>query len=230
MATAFTRISRESRRVIEVLDEAREESTRLSEPAPFITTEELGRFAGEFRKLVPGMDAVVLSGGLAAGLPLDIYASLATYAAEASVPAIIHAGGLALWRSLDRRPALVLIAFTAGGPGAGASDGPGRPAGPGFANAAASCRRGCRRGRPGSRRAGRAVAGRAGGLPGLSAVRGGRGGGAAASRDAGLAWPNALRHAVALGARPTCSARSIWMLTTCFVRGRADPADGSSPG
>ena len=35
-------------------DEAREESTRLSEPAPFITTEELGRFAGEFRKLVPG--------------------------------------------------------------------------------------------------------------------------------------------------------------------------------
>ena len=93
VATAFTRIGRESRRVIEVLDEAREESTRLSEPAPFITTEELGRFAGEFRKLLPGLDAVVLSGGLAAGLPLDMYASLASYAAEASVPAIVHAGG-----------------------------------------------------------------------------------------------------------------------------------------
>ena len=54
VTTAFTRISRESRRVVEVVDEAREESTWLSEPAPFITTEELGRFAGEFRKLVPG--------------------------------------------------------------------------------------------------------------------------------------------------------------------------------
>jgi hypothetical protein len=34
VATAFTTIGRESRRVIEVLDEAREQSTRLTEPAP----------------------------------------------------------------------------------------------------------------------------------------------------------------------------------------------------
>ena len=121
VATAFTTIGRESRRVIEVLDEAREQSTRLSEPAPFITTEELGRFAAEFRKLLPGTDAVVLSGGLPSGMPTDIYASLASYAAEASVPAIVHAGGPALWRSLDRHPALVLIASTAGVPGAGVS-------------------------------------------------------------------------------------------------------------
>ena len=53
VATAFTTIGRESRRVIEVLDEAREQSTRLSEPAPFITTEELGRFAAEFLELCP---------------------------------------------------------------------------------------------------------------------------------------------------------------------------------
>ena len=121
VATAFTTIGRESRRVIEVLDEAREQSTRLTEPAPFITTEELGRFAAEFRKLLPGTDAVVLSGGLPSGMPTDIYASLASYAAEASVPAIVHAGGPALWRSLDRHPALVLIASTAGVPGAGVS-------------------------------------------------------------------------------------------------------------
>jgi tagatose 6-phosphate kinase len=124
VGTAFTRIGHESRRVVEVLDEERESSTWLTEPAPFITTEELGRFAGEFRKLLSGAEAVVLSGGLPAGLPLDIYASLVSYAAEAGVPAIVHAGGPILWRSLSRHPAMVLAATTAGPPGAGVSTGP----------------------------------------------------------------------------------------------------------
>ena len=90
--------------MVEVLDEAREQRTRLAEAAPFITTEELGGFAGEYRKLLSGMDAVVLSGGLPAGLPVDVYASLVSYAAKASVPAMVHAGGPALWHALDRHP------------------------------------------------------------------------------------------------------------------------------
>lgn len=197
VVTAFTRIGRESRRVIEVLDEAREESTRLSEPAPFITTEELGRFAGEFRKLVAGMDAVVLSGGLPSGLPMDIYASLARYAAEASVPAIVHAGGPALWRSLDRQPALVLIASTAGVPGAGVSAGPadllarGSQAAVMLSGAALLA----------------AVAGPGGqwraaleGYPGLSLSGEGVVAGLLPAVTQGWPWPDALRHAVALGA------------------------------
>jgi tagatose 6-phosphate kinase len=124
VATAFTQIGQESRRTVEVLDEAREQSTALTEPAPFITTEELGRFAAEYRKLLPGAEAVVLSGGLPSGLPVDIYASLVSYAADAEVPAIVHAGGPALWQSLPRSPALVLPASTAGPPGAGQSSGP----------------------------------------------------------------------------------------------------------
>ncbi len=198
VTTVFTRISRESRRVVEVVDEAREESTWLSEPAPFITTEELGRFAGEFRKLVGGMDAVVLSGGLPAGLPLDIYASLATYAAEASVPAIIHAGGPALWRSLERHPALVLLASTAGVPGAGGSEGPAALVTRGSRAAAmlsgAALLAAAANGSTGQWRAALE------GYPGLSL--------SAEAVVAGLlpavtqhwAWPDALRHAVALGA------------------------------
>jgi tagatose 6-phosphate kinase len=221
VATAFTRIGRESRRVIEVLDEAREESTRLSEPAPFITTEELGRFAGEFRKLLPGLDAVVLSGGLAAGLPLDMYASLASYAAEASVPAIVHAGGPVMWRTLDRHPALVLIASTAGVPGAGVSESPAAllargsraavmlsgaallaaavpgPAGPGPAGPAA-------RGPAGPGPAGPSPDGqwRAAleGYPGLSLSAEAVVAGLLPAVTQGWAWPDALRHAVALGA------------------------------
>jgi tagatose 6-phosphate kinase len=221
VTTAFTRIGRESRRVIEVLDEVREESTRLSEPAPFITTEELGRFAGEFRKLLPGLDAVVLSGGLAAGLPLDMYASLASYAAEASVPAIVHAGGPVLWRTLDRHPALVLIASTAGVPGAGVSESPAAllargsraavmlsgaallaaavpgPAGPGPAGPAAPGPAGPGPAGPGPDGQWRAALE---GYPGLSLSAEAVVAGLLPAVTQGWSWPDALRHAVALGA------------------------------
>ena len=229
VATAFTTIGRESRRVIEVLDEAREQSTRLSEPAPFITTEELGRFAAEFRKLLPGADAVVLSGGLPSGMPTDIYASLASYAAEASVPAIVHAGGPALWRSLDRHPALVLIASTAGVPGAGVSVRP-----------AALVARGSR------------AAAMLSGATLLAAVAPGPGGqwlaeleeypGLSLSAEAvvagllpavtqGWPWPDALRHAVALGASSDplgevdLDAYDLFSSEVVLA-----PAGGSSPG
>jgi tagatose 6-phosphate kinase len=195
---AFTRISRESRRVVEVADEAREQSTWLSEPAPFITTEELGRFAGEFRKLLPGMDAVVLSGGLPAGLPLDIYASLASYAAEASVPAIIHAGGPALWRSLERHPALVLLASTAGVPGAGASEGPAALVTRGSKAAAmlsgAALLAAASNGHAGQWRAALE------GYPGLSLSAEAVVAGLLPAVTQGWTWPDALVHAVALGA------------------------------
>jgi tagatose 6-phosphate kinase len=228
-ATAFTRISRESRRVIEVLDEAREESTRLSEPAPFITTEELGRFAGEFRKLVQGADAVVLSGGLASGLPLDIYASLASYAAEASVPAIVHAGGPALWRSLDRHPALVLIASTAGAAGAGASTGPAALLARG-ANAAVML--------SGAALLAASTSGPGGpwraaleGYPGLSLSAEAVVAGLLPAVVQGWAWPDALRHAVALGASADVLGEvdldAYDMLSSEVV---VAPADGPSPG
>jgi tagatose 6-phosphate kinase len=198
VTTAFTRISRESRRIVEVLDEAREESTQLSEPAPFITTEELGRFAGEFRKLLPGMDAVVLSGGLPAGLPLDVYASLASYAAEASVPAIIHAGGPALWRSLERHPAMVLLASTAGVPGAGGSEGPAALVNRGSKAAAmlsgAALLAAAANGHVRQWRAALE------GYPGLSLSAEAVVAGLLPAVTQGWAWPDALRHAVALGA------------------------------
>jgi fructose-1-phosphate kinase PfkB-like protein len=232
VATAFTRISRESRRIVEVLDEAREESTRLSEPPPFITTEELGRFAGEFRKLVPGMDAVILSGGLAAGLPLDIYASLASYAAEASVPAIIHAGGPALWRSLDRRPALVLLASTAGVPGAGVSEGPatmvarGAKAAAMLSGAALLAAAAGGPGEPGGQW--RAALE---GLPGLSLSAEAVVAGLLPAVTQGWAWPDALRHAVALGASADLLGEvdldAYDLLSSEVVLG---PAAGSSPG
>jgi tagatose 6-phosphate kinase len=104
----FTGIGRESRRVLEVLDHATGRRLQFSEPGPFITTEELGRFAADYRRWLAGATAVVLCGSLPAGMPPEIYGSLATYAAEAGVPAILDAGGPALRYGVARHPALVI--------------------------------------------------------------------------------------------------------------------------
>jgi tagatose 6-phosphate kinase len=119
VATQFTWISGESRRVVEVASEGsgggvpgtgRKDDvvTTFCEPAPYITTEELGRLAADYRSLMGDATAAVLSGSLPAGLPAETYGSLATYAAEAGVPVVLDAGGPALWLGVSRRPALVL--------------------------------------------------------------------------------------------------------------------------
>jgi tagatose 6-phosphate kinase len=104
----FTGIGSESRRVLEVRDDADGRLLRFSEPGPYITTEELGRFAADYRRLLTSAAAVVLSGSLPDGLPPDMYASLVRYAAEAGVPAILDAGGEELVLAARNRPDLVV--------------------------------------------------------------------------------------------------------------------------
>ena len=116
----FTPIGRESLRVVEITDAAGQ-TTTLAEPAPYITTEEVGRLAADYRGLLAGAVAVVLSGSLPAGLPPEIYGTLATYAADAGVPAVIDAGGTELSHGLARRPALAIP--DPAGPGGTGPDG-----------------------------------------------------------------------------------------------------------
>jgi tagatose 6-phosphate kinase len=108
IATQFTPIAMESRRAVRVADGPAGQVTTFDEPAPYITTEELGRLARDYRALMEGATAAVLCGSLPAGLPPEIYASLASYAAEAGVPAVLDADGSALWPAISRRPALVI--------------------------------------------------------------------------------------------------------------------------
>jgi tagatose 6-phosphate kinase len=81
---------------------------RFGEPGPYITTEELGRFAADYRRLMSGAAAVVLCGSLPDGLPADTYGSLVTYAAEAGVPVILDAGGEELKHAVGHGPDLVV--------------------------------------------------------------------------------------------------------------------------
>jgi len=110
VATRFTAIGRESRRVLEVSDRSGALPTAYGEPAPYITTEELGRLAADYRRLMTGAIAAVLSGSLPAGMPPETYGTLASYAADVGVPVVLDADGPASWHGASRRPALVITA------------------------------------------------------------------------------------------------------------------------
>lgn len=116
--TAFTLIRGESRRFFRFTD-AGGVVLRFGEPAPYITTEELGRFAADYRRLLAGAAAVVLCGSLPDGLPPDTYGSLVTYAAEAGVPVILDAGGEELKHALGHGPDLVVAETSMAGAGPG---------------------------------------------------------------------------------------------------------------
>ena len=90
---------------------------RFGEPAPYITTEELGRFAADYRRLMAGAAAVVLCGSLPDGLPADTYGSLVTYAVEAGVPVILDAGGEELKHAVGHGPDLVVAESSSAEPG-----------------------------------------------------------------------------------------------------------------
>jgi tagatose 6-phosphate kinase len=131
VATQFTRINGESRRILEITDAADGSVTTFGEPAPFITTEELGRLAADYRALMADATAAVLCGSLPDGLPAETYGSLASYAAEAGVPVVLDASGSALRHAVSRRPALVIPGDAAGDPaatGGGMGDATGDPA------------------------------------------------------------------------------------------------------
>jgi tagatose 6-phosphate kinase len=108
VVTKFTRIGAESRRVVQIQDVTSGQTTSFREPAPYITTEELGRLAADYRALLDDATAVVLCGTLPLGLPAETYGSFTSYAAEAGVPVVLNAGGSALAHAAVRGPALVL--------------------------------------------------------------------------------------------------------------------------
>jgi tagatose 6-phosphate kinase len=115
----FTSIGRESRRTFWIKDRETGQELRLREPGPYVTTEELGRFAADFRRRLEDATAVVLCGTLPQGLPVEIYGSLVSYAADAGIPAVVDADGEELQHGARRRPQLAITGgANAAGPGA----------------------------------------------------------------------------------------------------------------
>jgi tagatose 6-phosphate kinase len=187
----FTRIGRESRRIFAITEHETSRGLRLREAGPYVTTEELGRFASDFRRLLEGATAVVMSGSLPPGLPSDIYGSLVSYAAAAGVPVIVDADGEAVAHGARRGPDLVITgADTPLGPGPGAvvtaGDGALRVVtGDGWWTAELDAEKTGGRGELVGGRTGDRGALVAGMVPGLLL---------------GWSWPDRVRHAVALAA------------------------------
>ena len=76
----------------------------FNEPGPEVTAAEFGLMVGRFTDLLATAEAVVISGSLPRGVPLDAYATLAAIAAEHGVPAIVDADGEPLRHAPGGRP------------------------------------------------------------------------------------------------------------------------------
>lgn len=96
-----------SRRTVTVTTAGCGESTGFYEPGPPITTAEWQAFLAAYRDEVDECVLAVLAGSLPPGVPPDAYRQLTAAARARSVPVIIDAHGKALLHALDAGPSLV---------------------------------------------------------------------------------------------------------------------------
>ncbi|MEV6055130.1 1-phosphofructokinase family hexose kinase [Streptomyces sp. NPDC052107] len=100
-------IAGETRRTVAVVDEQAGDTAVLLEPGPVVSAAEWAHFLERFDRLLPGASAVVLSGSLPGGLPVDAYAVLLRRARAHGVPAVLDADGEALRAGLAEAPDLI---------------------------------------------------------------------------------------------------------------------------
>jgi tagatose 6-phosphate kinase len=104
--TAFTPVYGPTRRTFTMVDSTGGVAS-FYEPGPVVDADELAGFLDDYRKVLAGADAVVLSGSLPPGLPDGIYATLIEMASAAGVPAVLDAHGEALRLGAAAGPVIV---------------------------------------------------------------------------------------------------------------------------
>jgi tagatose 6-phosphate kinase len=96
-----------SRRTVSAFSVEDAAVTAYYETGTPVARPEWEEFTGRFSQLVDGAAAVVLSGSLPAGLPVDAYGVLATLAADASAAVFVDTQPAPLLAALGAKPALV---------------------------------------------------------------------------------------------------------------------------
>jgi tagatose 6-phosphate kinase len=100
------RVSQETRRTIALVDD-RAEATMLLEPGRTVTTHEWQELLARVEARSAEASALVLSGSLPAGAPVDGYAALTRIGRGGGIPVILDTSGPALSAGLAARPNII---------------------------------------------------------------------------------------------------------------------------
>jgi tagatose 6-phosphate kinase len=103
----LTRIAGETRRTFTVADTVSGAAALFNEPGPAVSAQEYRQFEAAYQNALGSSAAVVLSGSVPAQLPDAVYAELIAAASRAGVPAILDASGSALTAGVAAGPAIV---------------------------------------------------------------------------------------------------------------------------
>ena len=121
------RVAGESRICIAILDPLAGTQTEINENGPQVSPDECDALLARLRELLPGYEAVVLSGSIPPGVSSGIYAEIIQMAQAADVPAILDASGASLAQGVAASPFLAkpnvheLAVLNVGGDGWGSS-------------------------------------------------------------------------------------------------------------
>ncbi|HYG60234.1 MAG TPA: PfkB family carbohydrate kinase, partial [Symbiobacteriaceae bacterium] len=101
-------VAGENRTCPAIIDPVNHTLTEIREKGPVLTEADGERFLDRFRRLVSGVELVIISGSLPPGLPTDFYRTLVTEAYRtAQVRTILDASGKALREALPAQPYMV---------------------------------------------------------------------------------------------------------------------------
>ena len=106
LGDAFLDVASESRRTVTVVD-ARGRATVFNEPGPVVTPAEWSRLVARVGDLLGQSTALVCSGSLPPGAPLDGYEQLVKLAVQCGIPSVVDATGEPLRRALVAGPNVV---------------------------------------------------------------------------------------------------------------------------
>ena len=107
IAHDFVRTVEESRICIAVIDAANGTQTEVNESGPSVRPEDCEALKSMVAALVPGAEALILSGSAPPGVPDDFYAELIDIARRSNVKAALDASGVHLKEGLTAGPFLV---------------------------------------------------------------------------------------------------------------------------
>ncbi len=102
----FVRVAGETRTCINIIDSGGL-STEFLEPGVTVTPDDLSELIRRFTELLPGVDAVTLSGSAPTGCPLDVYVPLVRAAVASGRPVLLDTSGGLLAASLTSGPTVV---------------------------------------------------------------------------------------------------------------------------